>query len=55
MIPGRRLRDVAKELAVINTANDTLAEYHQGRKSTLTVLLGAQRGHGIEPGGASGG
>jgi uncharacterized protein (DUF169 family) len=37
MIPGPRLADVAKELAVIATANDTLQQYHQQRRATLTV------------------
>jgi uncharacterized protein (DUF169 family) len=36
MIPGRRLEDVVRELAVITTANDTLLQYHQQRRATLT-------------------
>jgi uncharacterized protein (DUF169 family) len=36
MLPGNRLRDVARELAVIQSANETLQGYHQSRKSTLT-------------------
>jgi uncharacterized protein (DUF169 family) len=36
MIPGPRLGDVVDELAVITTANDTLAQYHQQRRATLT-------------------
>jgi hypothetical protein len=37
MIPGPRLADVVKELAVIATANDTLQQYHQQRRATLTA------------------
>lgn len=37
MIPGPRLGDVVRELAVITTANDTLLEYHQQRRATLTA------------------
>ena len=36
MIPGPRLADVVSELAVIATANDTLLQYHQQRRATLT-------------------
>ncbi len=36
MIPGPRLADVAKELEVITTANDTLRQYHEQRRATLT-------------------
>ena len=36
MIPGPRLGDVVRELAVIATANDTLLQYHQQRRATLT-------------------
>lgn len=36
MLPGKRLADVASELSVIQTANETLAGYHQNRKATLT-------------------
>ena len=36
MIPGPRLADVVKELAVIATANDTLLQYHQQRRAMLT-------------------
>ena len=37
MIPGPRLGDVVRELAVITTANDTLLQYHQQRRATLTL------------------
>ena len=36
MIPGPRLADVVRELAVITSANDTLLQYHQQRRATLT-------------------
>ena len=36
MIPGPRLADIAKELEVIATANDTLLQYHEQRRATLT-------------------
>ena len=36
MIPGPRLADVVRELAVIASANDTLQQYHQQRRATLT-------------------
>jgi uncharacterized protein (DUF169 family) len=36
MIPGPRLADVAKELEVIAAANDTLLQYHEQRRATLT-------------------
>jgi uncharacterized protein (DUF169 family) len=36
MIPGPRLADVVKELAVITTANETLLQYHQQRRAALT-------------------
>jgi uncharacterized protein (DUF169 family) len=36
MIPGPRLADVAKELEVIATANETLQQYHKQRRMTLT-------------------
>jgi hypothetical protein len=36
MIPGPRLADVAGELAVISSANDTLRQYHQQRRVALT-------------------
>ena len=35
MIPGTRLADVAEQAAVIASANDTLEQYHQGRRLTL--------------------
>jgi uncharacterized protein (DUF169 family) len=37
MIPGPRLADVVRELAVITTANDTLEQHHQQRRATLTL------------------
>jgi uncharacterized protein (DUF169 family) len=36
MLPGNRLADVAQHLTVIAAANDTLAEYHRGRRESLT-------------------
>ena len=36
MIPGPRLADVVKELAVISSAHDTLRQYHQQRRAALT-------------------
>ena len=36
MIPGPRLADVVRELAVISSANDTLRQYHQQRRAALT-------------------
>ena len=36
MIPGPRLADVVRELAVIASANETLLQYHQQRRATLT-------------------
>jgi uncharacterized protein (DUF169 family) len=36
MLPGERLADIASELSVIQKANETLQEYHQNRKTTLT-------------------
>jgi hypothetical protein len=36
MIPGPRLADIAKELEVISTANETLQQYHEQRRTTLT-------------------
>jgi uncharacterized protein (DUF169 family) len=36
MIPGQRLADVAAQAGVIASANQTLAEYHQGRRASLT-------------------
>jgi uncharacterized protein (DUF169 family) len=36
MVPGPRLVDVVRELAVIASANDTLLQYHQERRATLT-------------------
>ena len=36
MIPGPRLSDVVRELAVIASANDTLSHYHQQRRAALT-------------------
>ena len=36
MIPGPRLADVVRELAVISSANDTLLQYHQQRRVALT-------------------
>jgi uncharacterized protein (DUF169 family) len=36
MIPGARLNDVAKQLATIAAANDTLRLYHTERRATLT-------------------
>ena len=36
MIPGPRLGDVVRELGVIASANDTLLQYHQQRRATLT-------------------
>lgn len=36
MVPGPRLTDVVRELGVIAKANDTLREYHEGRKAALT-------------------
>ena len=36
MIPGPRLADVVRELAVIASANDTLLQYHQQRRVALT-------------------
>ncbi len=35
MLPGARLGEIVEQLGVIASANDTLAEYHQGRKQTL--------------------
>jgi uncharacterized protein (DUF169 family) len=37
MIPGNRLAEVVEKLAVIDTANQTLAQYHAERKRTLTA------------------
>jgi len=36
-IPGRDLARVAAELTTIISANDTLAEYHRGRRRTLST------------------
>jgi uncharacterized protein (DUF169 family) len=36
MIPGPRLGDVVRELAVITSANDTLRQHHEQRRATLT-------------------
>jgi len=36
MIPGPRLADAVRELAVITTANDTLRQHHEQRRATLT-------------------
>jgi uncharacterized protein (DUF169 family) len=36
MIPGPRLAEVVRELAVIASANDTLLQYHQQRRAALT-------------------
>jgi len=36
MLPGTRLADIASELSVIQTANETLSVYHQNRRATLT-------------------
>jgi len=36
MLPGERLADIASELSVIQTANETLRSYHQNRKAALT-------------------
>jgi uncharacterized protein (DUF169 family) len=35
MIPGKRLVEVAEQVAVIATANDTLERYHEQRRLTL--------------------
>ena len=37
MIPGLRLSDVVRSLSVIAAANDTLADYHEQRRATLTT------------------
>jgi uncharacterized protein (DUF169 family) len=36
MIPGQRIADVAAQARVIASANETLAEYHKGRRESLT-------------------
>ena len=36
MIPGTRLGDVVRELALVTSPNDTLAQCHQDRRTTLT-------------------
>jgi uncharacterized protein (DUF169 family) len=36
VIPGPRLADVVESLSVIAAANDTLAEYHEQRRATLS-------------------
>ena len=36
MIPGTRLADVVEQLAVTEAANATLADYHKGRRATLS-------------------
>jgi hypothetical protein len=35
-LPGPRLADVVELLSVIAAANDTLAEYHEQRRATLS-------------------
>lgn len=37
VIPGPRLSDVVRSLSVIAAAHDTLADYHEQRRATLTT------------------
>jgi uncharacterized protein (DUF169 family) len=37
MIPGGRLADVARELAVVSAANDSLEQFHRNRQATFST------------------